>query len=90
MLVSLGPQPGSEITPWYLKTNEEKGERKEKGIRNTISEEEREKKERKLKDSLDPLKVMKKALAVKDRMEHRSRKGEKRNRGEKRTSCGER
>lgn len=86
LLVSLGPQPGSEVTPWYMKTSEEKEERKETEKRKGVSEEEKEKKDRRLKDSLDPLKDMKKALAVK---EHKSKKKEKRNRGEKRSS-GER
>lgn len=89
LLVSLGPQPGSEVTPWYLKTSKEKEEMKEKEKRKGISEEEREKKDRRLKDSLDPLKDMKKALAVKDRKEHKSKKKEKRDKGEKRSS-GER
>ncbi|XP_026227663.1 leukocyte receptor cluster member 1 [Anabas testudineus] len=86
LLVSLGPQPGSEVTPWYLKTSKEKEEIKEKERRKGISEEEREKKDRRLKDSLDPLKDMKKALAVKDRKEHKSKKSEKRDKGEKRSS----
>lgn len=83
LLVSLGPQPGSEVTPWYLKTSKEKEEIKEKEKRKGVSEEEREKKDRRLKDSLDPLKDMKKALAVKDRKEHKSKKKEKRDKGEK-------
>ncbi|XP_040900505.1 leukocyte receptor cluster member 1 [Toxotes jaculatrix] len=86
LLVSLGPQPGSEVTPWYLKSGQEKEERKEKERRKGISEEEREKKDRRLKDSLDPLRDMKKALAVKDRKEHKSKKKEKRDKGEKRSS----
>ncbi|XP_044215001.1 leukocyte receptor cluster member 1 [Thunnus albacares] len=83
LLVSLGPQPGTEVTPWYMKTSKEKEERKETEKRKGVSEEEKEKKDRRLKDSLDPLKDMKKALAVK---EHKSKKKEKRHRGEKRSS----
>ncbi|KAJ3598586.1 hypothetical protein NHX12_002092 [Muraenolepis orangiensis] len=55
LLVSLGPQPGTEVTPW-------------------------------LKDMLDPMKDMKKALAIKDRKEHKSRKRERRDRGPKMSS----
>uniref|UniRef100_UPI0037E7E90B leukocyte receptor cluster member 1 n=1 Tax=Semicossyphus pulcher TaxID=241346 RepID=UPI0037E7E90B len=97
LLVSLGPQPGTEVTPWYMitgkekeerkeKERKEKEERKEKDKRKGISEEEREKKDRRLKDSLDPLKDMKKALAVKERKHHKSKNSEKRDRGEKRSS----
>ncbi|XP_004541233.1 leukocyte receptor cluster member 1 [Maylandia zebra] len=86
LLVSLGPQPGSEVTPWYLKSSKDKEESKEKEKRKGISEEEREKKDRRLKDSLDPLKDMKKALGEKDRKEHKSKKKEKRDKGEKRSS----
>ncbi|XP_019948657.1 leukocyte receptor cluster member 1 [Paralichthys olivaceus] len=86
LLVSLGPQPGSEVTPWYLKTGQEKEERKEKEKKKGISEEEREKRDRRLKDSLDPLKDMKKALAVKDKKGHKSKKREKRYQGEKKSS----
>ncbi|XP_042346039.1 leukocyte receptor cluster member 1 [Plectropomus leopardus] len=94
LLVSLGPQPGSEVTPWYMKTGKDKEERKEKEERREkekrkgISEEEREKKDRRLKDSLDPLKDMKKALAIKDRKHHSSKKKEKRDKGMK-ISSGE-
>ncbi|XP_051576927.1 leukocyte receptor cluster member 1 [Myxocyprinus asiaticus] len=95
LLVSLGPAPGTEATPWYLKdrqdrereeTREEK-DKKDKGKNRpkTITEEEREKKDRKLKDLLDPLKDMKKALAVKDRKE---KKHKKKDRGEKRSGDG--
>ncbi|XP_068180900.1 leukocyte receptor cluster member 1 [Antennarius striatus] len=92
LLVSLGPQPGSEVTPWYMKTGNEKEERKErkdgkeKEKWKGISEEEREKKDRRLKDSLDPLKDVKKALAVKERKEHKSKKSEKRDKREKKSS----
>ncbi|KAM6968371.1 leukocyte receptor cluster member 1 [Aplochiton taeniatus] len=97
LLVSLGPQPGTEVTPWYMKTSQDKEEdskekkdkdreEKNKGKRAPISEEEREKRDRRLKDSLDPLKEMKKALAIKDRKEHKSKKKEKWGRGEKRSS----
>lgn len=93
LLVSLGPQPGTEVTPWYLKTGKEKEEKKEKeedgGKRKGISEEEKEKRDLRLKDSLDPLKDMKKALAIKDRKEHKHKKNERRDRGDKR-SGGER
>lgn len=88
--MSLGPAPGTEATPWYLKGGKEKEEdrdKKEKGQNKsrTITEEEREKKDSKLKDSLDPLKEMKKALAVKDRKEKKHKKKEKKDRGEKRS-----
>ncbi|KAM9310417.1 leukocyte receptor cluster member 1 isoform 1-T2 [Pholidichthys leucotaenia] len=86
LLVSLGPQPGTEVTPWYMKSSKEKEERKEKEKSQLVSEEERVKKDRRLKDSLDPLKDMKKALAVKDRKEHKHKKKEKKDRGEKRNS----
>ncbi|XP_072250260.1 leukocyte receptor cluster member 1 [Leuresthes tenuis] len=86
LLVSLGPQPGSEVTPWYLKSGAEKEEKKDTEKRKGISEEEREKKDRRLKDSLDPLKDMKKALGVNSRKEHKSKKKEKRDKEEKRSS----
>ncbi|XP_074509583.1 leukocyte receptor cluster member 1 [Sebastes fasciatus] len=92
LLVSLGPQPGSEVTPWYLKTGKEKEERKEKeekkekDKRKGMSEEEKEKRDRKLKDLLDPLKDMKKALAVKEKKYHNSKKKERRDKGERRSS----
>ncbi|XP_034729080.1 leukocyte receptor cluster member 1 [Etheostoma cragini] len=92
LLVSLGPQPGSEVTPWYMKTGKEeedkkeKEERKDKEKKKAISEEEKEKRDRRLKDSLDPLKDMKKALAVKDRKYHNSKQKEKRNKGEKKVT----
>ncbi|XP_017271020.1 leukocyte receptor cluster member 1 [Kryptolebias marmoratus] len=86
LLVSLGPQPGSEVTPWYLKSREEKEERREKDNKKGISEEEREKKDRRLKGSLDPMNDMKKALGVYERREHKKKKQEKRDRGEKRSS----
>ncbi|XP_056114454.1 leukocyte receptor cluster member 1 [Rhinichthys klamathensis goyatoka] len=90
ILVSLGPAPGTEATPWYLKDGKDKEEerdKKEKGKskQRTMTEEEREKKDRKLKDSLDPLKEMKKALAVKDRKLKKHKKKEKNDRGEKRS-----
>ncbi|XP_007550050.1 leukocyte receptor cluster member 1 [Poecilia latipinna] len=84
LLVSLGPQPGSEVTPWYMKSSQEKEEeRKEKEQRKGISEEEREKKDRRLKDSLDPLKGMKKAMGDYGRREQKKKKKETRDRGEK-------
>lgn len=95
LLVSLGPQPGTEVTPWYMKTGKEKEElkekeeRKDKDKRKGISEEEREKKDRRLKDSLDPLKDMKKALNIKEKKHHKSKKHEKKDKGERRSS-GER
>lgn len=94
LLVSLGPQPGSEVTPWYMKTGKEKEEAKEKEERKDpeekkgISEEEKEKRDRRLKDSLDPLKEMKKIMAVKDR-KYNNKKKERRAKGEK-WSSGER
>ncbi|XP_029308146.1 leukocyte receptor cluster member 1 [Cottoperca gobio] len=96
LLVSLGPQPGSEVTPWYMKTGKEKEEDREKEVkkekeekkekRKGVSEEEREKRDRRTKDSLDPLKDMKKALAVKDRKYNYGKKKEKRDKGERRSS----
>ncbi|XP_035020088.1 leukocyte receptor cluster member 1 [Hippoglossus stenolepis] len=88
LLVSLGPQPGSEVTPWYLKTGQEKEEKKETEKRKAVSEEEKEKKDRRLKDSLDPLKDMKKLMAVKDKKGHKSKKRLNRYQGEK-MSTGE-
>ncbi|XP_016090326.1 leukocyte receptor cluster member 1 homolog isoform X2 [Sinocyclocheilus grahami] len=90
LLVSLGPAPGTEATPWYMKCGKEKEEdrdKKEKGKNKprSITEEEKEKKDRKLKDGLDPLKEMKKALAVKDGKEKKHKKKEKKDRGEKRS-----
>lgn len=85
--MSLGPQPGTEITPWYLKTGKEKEEVKEKK-KGALSEEEKEKKDRRLKDSLDPLKDMKKAMGVREPEGHKSKKSEKRQRKE--MSSGER
>ncbi|XP_056300974.1 leukocyte receptor cluster member 1 [Pseudoliparis swirei] len=96
LLVSLGPQPGTEVTPWYMKTGKEieeskekeKEEKKEKDQKKGISEEEKEKRDRRLKDSLDPLKEMKKALAVKDRKYRNGKKMEKRDKWVKK-SIGE-
>lgn len=75
-MVSLGPQPGSEVTPWYLKTGKEEEALKEK--KKGITEEEKEKRDRRLKDSLDPLKDMKKAMGVRETKAHKSKKTEKR------------
>ncbi|KAM4580854.1 leukocyte receptor cluster member 1 isoform 1-T2 [Odontesthes bonariensis] len=86
LLVSLGPQPGSEVTPWYLKSGAEKEEKKDTEKRKGISEEEREKKDRRLKDSLDPLKDMRKALGVNGRKEHKSKRKERRDKEEKMSS----
>ncbi|KAJ8354888.1 hypothetical protein SKAU_G00224550 [Synaphobranchus kaupii] len=90
LLVSLGPAPGTEATPWYLKDRASKEEKederdkakakKEKGR----TEEEKEKKDRRLKDTLDPMREMKKALAIKDK--HKSKKKERRERGQKRSA----
>ncbi|XP_072317148.1 leukocyte receptor cluster member 1 [Eucyclogobius newberryi] len=86
LLVSLGPQPGEEITPWYMKTgseNTESKESKESDKKKPLSEEEKEKRQRRLKNSLDPLNDMRKGLGIKDRKEHKSKKKDKRDRGEK-------
>ncbi|XP_066539513.1 leukocyte receptor cluster member 1 [Hoplias malabaricus] len=91
LLVSLGPAPGTEATPWYLKQREKDQEDdkeenkvgKDKDKRKSITEEERAKKEKKLKERLDPLMDMKKALAVKDRKEKKHKKKEKKERGVK-------
>ncbi|KAK3571761.1 hypothetical protein QTP86_018721 [Hemibagrus guttatus] len=96
LLVSLGPAPGTDATPWYLKERErdkerqKERERQDKGKRKSISEEEREKKEKKLKDNLDPMKDIKKALAVKDRKEKKHKKKEKRDKGEKTSAASSR
>ncbi|XP_061574396.1 leukocyte receptor cluster member 1 [Cololabis saira] len=88
LLVSLGPQPGSEVTPWYLKNKkdidkkEQKTDKKDTEKNKGISEEEKEKRDRRLKDSLDPLKDMKKAMGVHYKKEHKSKKKEKRDKGE--------
>ncbi|KAK5862199.1 hypothetical protein PBY51_017620 [Eleginops maclovinus] len=92
LLVSLGPQPGTEVTPWYMKTGKEKEEvkekeeKREKEKKKGLSEEEKEKRDLRLKDSLDPLKDMKKALAVKDRKYNYGKKKERRDKGERRSS----
>uniref|UniRef100_A0A1A7YN56 Leukocyte receptor cluster (LRC) member 1 n=1 Tax=Iconisemion striatum TaxID=60296 RepID=A0A1A7YN56_9TELE len=78
LLVSLGPQPGSEVTPWYLKSSKDKQESQEKDKKKGISEEEKEKKDRRLKSGLDPLNDMKKALDVYERREPKKKKKEKR------------
>uniref|UniRef100_A0A8C6M071 Leukocyte receptor cluster member 1 n=1 Tax=Nothobranchius furzeri TaxID=105023 RepID=A0A8C6M071_NOTFU len=85
LLVSLGPQPGSEVTPWYLKSSKDK-ESQEKDKKKGISEEEKEKKDRRLKSSLDPLNEMKKALDVFERKVPKNRKKEKRDKVEKQSS----
>ncbi|XP_061813860.1 leukocyte receptor cluster member 1 [Nerophis lumbriciformis] len=87
LLVSLGPQPGTEVTPWYMKTGQEKEEEKqkqEKGKTKEISEEEKERKDRRLKDSLDPLKDMRQAVGGTPMKTHK--KKDRRDRGEKRSS----
>ncbi|XP_054639079.1 leukocyte receptor cluster member 1 [Dunckerocampus dactyliophorus] len=91
LLVSLGPQPGTEVTPWYMKTGlekeeEKKDKEKEKEKKKEISEEERERKDRRLKDSLDPLKDMKQALGETGTKAHKSKKKDKKDKGEKRSS----
>ncbi|XP_049585674.1 leukocyte receptor cluster member 1 [Syngnathus scovelli] len=95
LLVSLGPQPGTEVTPWYMKSGQEKEEEKKEkekqsekrnGKGKELTEEEREKKDRRLKDSLDPLKEMKKAMGETVAKAHKSKKKDKKDRGEKRSS----
>ncbi|KAK7886291.1 hypothetical protein WMY93_025912 [Mugilogobius chulae] len=81
LLVSLGPQPGEEVTPWYMKTSSDNTETKESDKKKTLTEEEREKRQRRLKDSLDPLNEMRKGLGEKDRKHHKSKKKDKRDRG---------
>ncbi|XP_064153828.1 leukocyte receptor cluster member 1 [Anguilla rostrata] len=89
LLVSLGPAPGTEVTPWYLKDRakkEEKEDERDKAKKDKDkgrTEEEKEKKDRRLKDSLDPMREMKKALAIKDK--HKSKKKERREQGQKRS-----
>lgn len=95
LLVSLGPAPGTEVTPWYLKNRKDREEdednkkdkhktSRDKDKQKTFTEEEREKKDRKLKNSLDPLNEMKKALSVKNKKEKKHKK-EKRDRTELRS-----
>lgn len=97
LLVSLGPQPGSEVTPWYMKDGQEKEKEKEEGKEDKkdkkdkekkkgISEEERKKRDHKLKNLLDPLNDMKKALAVKEKNVHKSKKSDGRDRSVHRSS----
>ncbi|XP_028837180.1 leukocyte receptor cluster member 1 [Denticeps clupeoides] len=87
LLVSLGPPPGTDATPWYMKKQgeqekpdekQEKAEQskkeKDKWRSKTFSEEQRAKKDKRLKDQLDPLRDVKKALAAKEKKEHRSKK----------------
>ncbi|XP_041964007.1 leukocyte receptor cluster member 1 [Alosa sapidissima] len=96
LLVSLGPAPGTAVTPWYLesrserekkKEEEEKDERgkkekeKDKRKHRSFTAEEKEKRDRRLKDSLDPLAEMNKALAKKGHNEKKSRKRERQDRG---------
>ncbi|XP_061146049.1 leukocyte receptor cluster member 1 [Syngnathus typhle] len=92
LLVSLGPQPGTEVTPWYMKSGQEKEEEKKEKEKQSekrndkgkeLTEEERQKKDRRLKDSLDPLKEMKKAMGETVAKTHKSKK---KDRGEKRSS----
>lgn len=96
LLVSLGPQPGSEVTPWYMKDGQEKEQeqegkedkkdKKDKEKKKGISEEERKKRDHKLKNLLDPLNDMKKALAVKEKNVHKSKKSDGRDRSAHRSS----
>ncbi|XP_036395591.1 leukocyte receptor cluster member 1 [Megalops cyprinoides] len=86
LLVSLGPAPGTEATPWYLKdtgSKTEKEDERDKAKKEKVSIDDKEKKDRRLKDSLDPLREMKKALAVKDR--EKSKKKERRDKMEKKS-----
>ncbi|XP_061119490.1 leukocyte receptor cluster member 1 [Conger conger] len=95
LLVSLGPAPGTEATPWYLKdrgSKEEKEDerdtakkrqREKEGHGKGKTEEEKTKKDLRLKDSLDPMREMKKALAIKDK--HKSKKKDRREKGQKRS-----
>ncbi|TSL82553.1 Leukocyte receptor cluster member 1 [Bagarius yarrelli] len=86
LLVSLGPAPGTEVSPWYLKKRErdkdgeKEKEKQDSGKRKGLSEEEREKREKKLKDNLDPMKDIRKALAVKERKHKKKERREKRER----------
>ncbi|KAL4616691.1 leukocyte receptor cluster member 1 [Arapaima gigas] len=79
LLVSLGPTPGTESTPWYLKDGGSRGgkegesDKQRKDKSGGRMEDEKQKKDRKLKDSMDPLKDMKKALAIKDKQEKREK-----------------
>lgn len=68
------------------KEKEGKEEKKEKEKKKGISEEERKKRDHKLKNLLDPLNDMKKALAVKERSVHKSKKGDSRDRSVHRSS----
>ncbi|XP_063054214.1 leukocyte receptor cluster member 1 [Engraulis encrasicolus] len=96
LLVSLGPQPGTEA-PWYLKSRSEReqqkeeekkkekkdnGKEKDRWKRRSYTQEEKEKKDKRLKDSMDPLADMKKALAKKGHKDKKSKKKEKRHREE--------
>ncbi|KAF6735143.1 Leukocyte receptor cluster member 1 [Oryzias melastigma] len=85
LLVSLGPQPGAEVTPWYMLSSAEK-EEQESDNKKGVIEEVKEKRDRRLKESLDPLREMKKALGGSERKPHKSKKKEKRNKEEKRSS----
>lgn len=76
------------MTPWYMQSSAEK-EEEESEKRKGIIEEEKAKKDRRLKESLDPLKDMKKALGESERRHHKSKKKERGDKGEKRSS-GER
>ncbi|XP_069038474.1 leukocyte receptor cluster member 1 [Lepisosteus oculatus] len=71
LLVSLGPAPGSEATPWYLerRVGAEPGEELGAGR----GEGEREKKDRRLKAALDPLRDVDRALQTKSRRVERKR-----------------
>lgn len=91
LLVSLGPQPGSEGTPWYMKDGQEKEkegkqEKKEKEKKKGLCEEEKKKRDHKLKNLLDPLNDMKKALAVKEKSVHKSKTSDSRDRSVHRSS----
>ncbi|KPP78441.1 leukocyte receptor cluster member 1-like [Scleropages formosus] len=93
LLVSLGPAPGTESTPWYLKDGASRGgkdddrDKKGKDKSRIYPEDEKQKKDKRLKDSLDPLKEIKKALAIKDSKEKKkSKKKEKMEREEKKST----
>ncbi|XP_030640515.1 leukocyte receptor cluster member 1 [Chanos chanos] len=92
LLVSLGPAPGTEATPWYMKDRTEREKEEDEGKDKKdkdrkrhvgIREEEKEKKDKRLKDSLDPLKDIEKALAVKEKKDMKKKKKDKRDKRER-------
>lgn len=68
------------------KEGKEEKKEKEKEKKKGISEEERKKRDHKLKNLLDPLNDMKKALAVKEKSVHKSKKSDSRERSAHRSS----